>query len=172
MKQNCPSVGPGLVLPLAVAACLATMAAQAPQSASDAPPAPQAFPAPTNLKVLPKEMTGQQVHDLMEQWKAGIGMGCAACHVEDKQNLDQDGRPTLNFASDSKPEKAVARLMYAMTEEINTKYIAKIDSSGAPVTCGTCHQGHMGPDPFSAMPNADLRPPGTQQPTGAEQPPQ
>jgi len=37
-----------------------------------------------------------------------------------------------------------------MVEEINANYISKIDSSGEPVTCGTCHRGHLGPEPFAA----------------------
>jgi cytochrome c553 len=89
----------------------------------------------------------------MEQWETGLGMSCSACHAEDKERVDQDGKPILNFASDSKPEKAAARLMYTMTEEINEKYIAKIDASGMPVTCGTCHRGRLGPEPFAGAPN-------------------
>ena len=38
--------------------------------------------------------------------------------------------------------------MYKMVEDINSNYISKIDSSGAPVTCGTCHRGHLSPEPF------------------------
>ena len=36
--------------------------------------------------------------------------------------------------------------------EINANYISKIDGSGAPVTCGTCHRGHFGPEPFAVPP--------------------
>jgi len=53
--------------------------------------------------------------------------------------------------------KSVARIMYTMTDEINTRYIARIDGSGVPVTCGTCHRGKMGPEPFANQP--DRRPP-------------
>jgi hypothetical protein len=35
----------------------------------------------------------------------------------DKARLGRHGRPLLNFASDTKPEKAAARLVYRMTEE-------------------------------------------------------
>ena len=130
---------------LVAAACITNFSVWAqPGPAGEAP----AFPAPANLKVLPKDLTGQQVHDLMKQWKAALGMGCNACHKEDRENLDADGRPLLKFADDSTPEKATARLMYTMTQEINQKYIAKIDDSGAPVTCGTCHRGHLEPKPF------------------------
>jgi hypothetical protein len=100
--------------------------------------------------VLPKNLTGDQVREIMEGWEAALGAHCSACHATDLYNLGPDGRPRLNYADDSKTEKAIARTMYTMTEEINKNYIAKIDSSGAPVTCGTCHRGHLGPAPFAA----------------------
>jgi hypothetical protein len=100
------------------------------------------------LKVLPRDLSGKQVHDIMEQWEAALGAQCDSCHAEDRGNIGPNGRPLLNFAADSKPMKGVARTMYTMTEDINRSYLAKIDSSGVPVTCGTCHRGHLGPQPF------------------------
>jgi len=119
-------------------------AAQAPPAA---PPAHQ-HPKPTNLKVLPKDMTGEQIHDLMQTWAGQLGAKCTSCHVVDKTKTSPDGKPVLDFASDRKEEKETARKMFEMTEKINADYIAKIDSSGDPVTCGTCHRGHLGPEPF------------------------
>ncbi len=173
MKPSFPFPPAGLATLLVAAACLVTMAAQAPQTgAAHATPLPESFPAPTNLKVLPHDLTGQQVHDIMEQWKAGLSMGCAACHAKDKKNLDRDGHPLLDFASDSKPEKQTARLMYTMTEEINQKYIAKIDSSAALVTCGTCHRGHFDPEPFADSPNPEPPAPTGPPPSGEGPPPE
>src|ERR1035438_1565023 len=72
---------------LVAAACITNFSVWAqPGPAGEAP----AFPAPANLKVLPKDLTGQQVHDLMKQWKAALGMGCNACHKEDRENLDAE----------------------------------------------------------------------------------
>jgi hypothetical protein len=118
------------------------------QAAQTPPPPPHEHPAPTNLKVLPRNLTGEQVHEIMEQWEGELGSGCKTCHAVDPKKVAPNGRPVLNFADDSKKEKQTARKMYKMTEEINANYIAKIDSSGAPVTCGTCHRGHLGPEPF------------------------
>jgi len=149
-----PSV---LFLSSAVAALL-TGAVIAAATAAQAPsPETGSYPAPSNLKVLPKGLTGQQVHDIMEQWASALGTDCNSCHAEDPNNLGPNGRPRLNFADDSKPLKAVARIMYTMTEEINQKYLARIYSSGSPITCGTCHRSHMGPEPF-AFPSDELRP--------------
>ena len=107
---------------LLVAVAFVNTAAQALQNGDgNATSQPDLFPVPTNLKVLPKDLTGQQVHELMEQWGTGLGLSCAACHAEDKEKVGQDDRPILNFAGDSKPEKAAARLMYTMTEEINRR---------------------------------------------------
>ncbi len=126
------------------------MTAQSPAAGQAPPPPPRSFPAPTNLQVLPKDMTGEQVHELMEKWEAALGGHCNTCHAADPKNIGPNGRPRLNFADDSKPEKATARLMYKMTEDINTNYVAKVNGSGMPVTCGTCHRGKPAPEPFVA----------------------
>jgi hypothetical protein len=121
-----------------------------PQTQPGTPPPQHEMPAPTNLKVLPKNLTGPQVHEIMEKWEGELGTSCKTCHAADPKNLGPNGKPRLNFADDSKEEKQTARKMYKMVEEINASYIAKIDSSGDPVTCGTCHRGHLGPEPFVA----------------------
>ncbi len=126
---------------------------QGPQSNTGRPPAASpTFPTPTNLQVLSKGLSGQQVHDIMEQWASSLGVRCDSCHAEDHDNSGPDGRPRLNFADDSKRMKGIARIMYSMTEKINSNYIAKVEGSGMPVTCGTCHRGAIGPEPFAAQP--------------------
>jgi hypothetical protein len=65
-----------------------------------------------------------------------------------------NGRPALNFADDSKPEKAAARVMFTMMQDINANYVAKLpkmdhdDDANAMVSCGTCHRGHVHPESF------------------------
>jgi hypothetical protein len=148
---------------LAAAALILTAVAQAPQGPQAAPDStlsqPHSYPAPTNLKVLPKDLTGQQVHEIMEKWSASLGTHCDSCHTADTQNIGPNGRPRLNFADDSKPMKDSARLMFKMTEDINTNYVSMIDNSGAAVTCGTCHRGHIGPEPFVIPPEVEPRAP-------------
>lgn len=139
---------------LAIAVFAIGTVAQTPQATSPQQPAggsqrpPRTFPAPTNLKVLPKDMTGQQVHELMEKWEGSLGVKCSTCHAADPNNIGPNGRPRLNYADDSKEEKQTARLMYKMTEDINMNYVSKVPNSDMPVTCGTCHRGHLGPEPF------------------------
>lgn len=116
-------------------------------------------PPPTNLKVLPKNTTGEQVHEIMHGWEAQLGAECTTCHAVDPNRKMPNGRPALNFADDSKPEKNTARLMYRMMEDINKNYVSKIEDNDhdkdhkkedAAVTCGTCHRGHVHPPTFVA----------------------
>ena len=141
---------------IAVVLAAATIA----QSPTGTPLEARIYPAPVNLKALPKNLTGQQVHAIMEQWSAALGVHCNNCHAEERGNTGPNDRPRLNFADDSKEMKTTARVMYTMTEKINADYVAKIDSSGLPVTCGTCHRGHLGPEPFTV--SSDARKPAPQ----------
>ncbi len=157
MKLSSPSLSAFLTALVSTLFAVATFA-QTP--AAQQPPAGEAphhheEPAPTNLKVLPKTMTGEQVHDLMHKWEASLGAECSTCHTADPKNIGPNGKPRLNFADDSKPEKNTARLMYQMVEQINTNYVGKIENSGVPVSCGTCHRGHLDPPIFSPPPKGD-----------------
>jgi len=111
------------------------------------------FPAPTNLQVLPKDLTGKQVHDIMEGFAGSLGVHCDFCHATDPNNMGPNGKPRLNFADDSKNDKKIARIMLTMTQQINADYISKAsaldpDAMGMKVTCGTCHRGHEMPEDF------------------------
>jgi len=163
MKRSFLGIATPSVALMTGAALILINAAQAPRSqevVSKGPlPQSRSFPAPTNLKVLKKEMTGEQIHFLMEDWTASLGAQCGSCHSEDLENIGPDGRPLLKFESDSKPMKAVARTMFTMTEEINTKYVARIDNSGVPLTCGTCHRGRLEPEPFAPAASTEVTSP-------------
>jgi hypothetical protein len=103
------------------------------------------------LKVLPKDFTGQQVHETMEGWAGSLGVHCDTCHAPDPAGPGPNGRVRLKFDDDSKPEKQMARIMYTMTEDIKKNYVSKVaamdkmDTPAAPLTCGTCHRGHLDP---------------------------
>ena len=162
MKKSSRSLPMAATALLAAAVFAATAVAQAPQAAPPAAPPsggpPRTFPAPTNLKVLPKNLTGQQVHDIMEQWQGSLGVHCNTCHTADPKNVGPNGRPRLNFADDTKEQKTTARMMFQMTEKINADYISKVPGADVGVTCGTCHRGHMDPEAFE-IPKDDGPPP-------------
>jgi len=169
---------PAAAIALLTAAVFAlSTVAQAPQG----PPAeaggrPRSFPKPTNLKVLPKDTTGQQIHDIMEGWAGSLGVHCDTCHTADPNNIGPNGRPRLKFEDDSKPEKQMARIMYTMTEDMKKNYIKKVadmdkmDSPAPPLTCGTCHRGHLDPEEFVIPREEGPGGPGGPPPAGAMPP--
>jgi hypothetical protein len=140
---------------LAVLSLSATSAAfaQAPTAAPGAPPAgaPPRRPAPppTNLKVLPKDTTGEQVRTIMRGYEKQLGVECEYCHAKDPAT----GRN--NFASDANPKKDVARIMMKMTASVNDEYLTQITDPKPenPVTCGTCHRGMAKPTVFVPPPS-------------------
>jgi hypothetical protein len=58
--------------------------------------------------------------------------------------------------------------MFTMMQGINKDYIMKIEGAEKPVTCGTCHRGHLDPEPF-VIPEEERgpRPPQGAPPAGA-----
>jgi cytochrome c553 len=155
-----------LVLPAATA--LLAAAALTVSAAAQAPAAPggRNFPPPTNLKVLPKDLTGAQVREIMRGWSGALGVECDTCHAADPKNVGPNGRPRLDFASDAKDEKVMARIMYTMLEVDKKDYVAKVaaidkmDEPAAPLTCGTCHRGHLDPEKFTPPPEHPKGAPG------------
>jgi thioredoxin reductase len=141
----------------------AALAAALPLPAQTAPPAPSGqgkqhheMPKPTNLQVLPKDISGRELMDTMRYFTKALGVECEFCHAEDPQTH------RLTFALDTKPDKKIARTMIGMTNEINGKYLSTVDDPDATpaektVTCGTCHRGHSMPVPFSAASGKEER---------------
>jgi len=98
-----------------------------------------------NLKVLPKNITNDQMHAIMEEWEHALGTRCSFCHVRNEETKKMD------WANDAKPEKQMARHMFKMTAALNKKYFgAKKDSLGmvieSGINCNTCHRGTSHPE--------------------------
>ncbi len=99
----------------------------------------------TNLKVLPKDISSKDLQEIMtDDFEDGLGVSCGFCHAN-----AADGHG-LDFASDAKPEKEIARAMMRMTLGINKKYFKmkhpQLGSAALTVTCNTCHKGVAFPD--------------------------
>jgi hypothetical protein len=100
-------------------------------------------PPPKNLQVLPKDMTRQQVTQIMRGFTRGLGVRCPYCHVgEEGADLS-----TFDFASDEKPTKKTARVMLKMAMGVNEELASVGDKPAgeARVTCYTCHRGATKP---------------------------
>ena len=118
-------------------------------------------PNPTNIKALPKDITGDDVIKLMHQYEGDLGVECAFCHVRNPETKRTD------FPSDANPVKEKARVMIKMTADLNTKYLVQLSNrmSTDPITCGTCHRGSAMPEPFVPKPREANRPPAAAPPT-------
>jgi hypothetical protein len=106
---------------------------------------PADVPQYVNLKVLPKNISSKDLQKIMvDDFEDGLGVACNFCHAADKTTGQVD------FASDAKPEKEIARQMMRTTIGINKKYFKikhpMIGTDALVVTCNTCHNGVAFPD--------------------------
>lgn len=127
--------------------------------------APKAETAPTfkNLQVLPKDISKEDLDKVMKTFARSLDVKCGFCHAK---STDDPGK--LDFASDQKIEKKIARGMIAMSIDINKNYFAKHEKSipenflandssdvkylFSNITCYTCHHGDAHPATFPPMP--------------------
>lgn len=100
-----------------------------------------------NLKVLPKDLSEEDVYKLMLAYQQYLGVPCGYCHEENPDTKQ------IDYASDENPLKERARFMIGMTSDINNKYLAQLGDRryADPITCGNCHRGQVMP------PNFDLK---------------
>ena len=164
-----------LLIAVAVVAVVASVptAARA-QDARGRGPAP----APRNLQVLPKETTQQDVLAVMQTFTRGLGVQCTYCHIEQappvlsvEELLAQQaaaaqagaagrgrgrgrGGPQMDFAADDRRQKRTARVMMAMTNDINARLAASIRKPSTDIVrvqCATCHRGVTNPQQLSDL---------------------
>jgi cytochrome c553 len=99
-----------------------------------------------NLKILPKDISHEQLNHIMHGFNQALGVKCNFCHAPSKDTANHHP----DFASDDKPEKEIARSMMKMTVKINNKFFgtkhAFIGDSTLTVTCVTCHHGQPHPE--------------------------
>src|SRR5665213_1685567 len=67
-----------------------------------------------NLKILPKDIGKKQLDSTMQYYTLSLGVRCGFCHA---RNSDTTKRG-LDFASDAKDEKKIAREMMTMTANL------------------------------------------------------
>jgi hypothetical protein len=110
-----------------------------------------------NLKILPQDISKEGLDSVMHHFTHSLGVRCTYCHAGNPAERKMD------FPSDEKPEKLIARKMMQMTIDINKnhfqqiaemmdsgKMAANMDTSSVSymlkyVTCYTCHHGEAHP---------------------------
>src|SRR5690242_16260317 len=121
----------------------------APQGGGGRGGGPQ-VPTPKNLQFFPKDMTGQQILPIMQNFNASLGVNCTYCHNSEPP-VDN---PKNDFASDEKEPKKKARVMLAMARDINMKLQSELGKPAAELTqvqCVTCHRGVAIPKQLTAI---------------------
>ena len=95
-----------------------------------------------NLRILPPNITHDELISTMRGIARSLGTRCNHCHVANPPGAEEE----FAYSSDAKPEKNVARTMLRMTRTINEQYVSKVNAHGQTVTCFTCHRGHTVPE--------------------------
>ena len=92
----------------------------------------------TNLQVLPKDLAKRELVASMRSIASDLGVRCAHCHV------GPDNLEGMDFASDEKRSKRVAREMLRMASMIE-QTVAQLPGhepeSHPAITCYNCHRG-------------------------------
>src|SRR5204862_4634798 len=125
-----------------------------------------------------KDTPAHDVVAQMQQFTRALGVQCTYCHVEQTEPLlsaeEQQaaaaaaatppaagrgrgrgrgrGGPQMDYAADDKRQKLTARVMLAMTNDINARLASSLKKPAGEITrvqCETCHRGVTNPAQLS-----------------------
>lgn len=106
-----------------------------------------------NLKVLPQDISKDDLDSIMDGFTIALNVRCGFCHARVKDTTIHK----LDFPSDDKEEKGTAREMMKMVMMLNTGSTFNWMKSTKPDTihtiiCYTCHRGMKQPTSANLMP--------------------
>ncbi|MGB8317708.1 MAG: c-type cytochrome [Ignavibacteriaceae bacterium] len=111
----------------------------------------------TNLTVLPKTISKEDLVNVMRSFTEGLGVKCSFCHVEEEGQSPNK----FDFSSDDKDNKKKARVMMKMTSNINENYLSELKDFGGgnviEVKCITCHHGLKEPETLAQELNGVIK---------------
>ena len=142
MKRRAPSLILAGAAGLFAVSVAAAQSFPPPSPALTAQPPPFAVPPFKNLKIFSPDTSRADLLANMKFFSQALGVRCTHCHV------GEEGKPlsTFDFASDVKPNKAIARDMLRLADRLNEKDLPAIGGLIDPkVTCYTCHRGSKKP---------------------------
>ncbi len=114
----------------------------------------------TNLQVLPGNIEKGELVGVMRSFSGALGVRCIHCHAGENP-LDLS---TVDFASDAKDTKKIAREMMKMSQEVNSilaRSIGSMRPEPLQVRCVTCHHGVTRPETLEQVLTATLALSGT-----------
>ena len=111
-----------------------------------------------NLQVFPRDIPRDDLIAAMRVFTRSLGVRCNHCHVV----TATEPKEVLDFPSDAKEEKKVARVMLRMTTELNGAWLPRVEQAeghaepvhavtpqeavSGRIGCWTCHRGKTEPD--------------------------
>jgi Photosynthetic reaction centre cytochrome C subunit len=107
----------------------------------------------TNLKILPQDISEQQLDSIMNAFNKALKVSCDFCHIKANDLTGiAPATDNLNYAADT-AMKEEARKMMLMTIAVNKNYFHALSDSNNKkedhqlnvVTCNTCHRGNPYP---------------------------
>lgn len=121
-------------------------------------PAPPQSERENNLKFLPKDISHDELMDVMHSFEAATGMNCGDCHAHSTTDPNK-----MDWAADTKHKQTTIEMM-KMVQELNKQYFG-VDGdfktnylqSQYKVTCNSCHNGHEEPNNMVTIPIPEKR---------------
>ena len=120
---------------------------------SPAPPQVQQGGEENNLKVLPKDISHEDLMTVMHSFEVALNYNCGDCHAHSATDPNK-----MDFAADTKKKLAAVDMMkmvqgidstyFGVKGDFKTNYLA----SGFKVTCISCHNGHESPNNLVTIP--------------------
>jgi tetratricopeptide (TPR) repeat protein len=101
-----------------------------------------------NLEILPREISKSELVPIMRGFAGALGVRCSHCHV------GPDNLQGMDFATDERPTKRVARKMMKMVASINADTLSGLETGRertVEVDCRTCHRGVTVPAPIDRL---------------------
>lgn len=121
-------------------------------------PAPPQGDRENNLKFLPKDISHDELMQVMHTFEVATGLSCGDCHTHSATDPNK-----MDWAADTDHKKATVDMM-KMVQDINATYFGiKGDFKGNylqsayKVSCNTCHNGHDKPNSTVAIPIPEKR---------------
>ena len=106
-----------------------------------------------NLKVLPKDISHDDLMNVMHSFEVALNYNCGDCHTHSATDSTK-----MDFGADTKTKTAALNMM-KMVKEMNSTYFNvqgefkdNYLASEYKVTCNSCHNGHEKPTHQIAIP--------------------
>lgn len=119
------------------------------------------FAEPKNLQVLPKNIKGDQLRQIMRRFSIGIGENCSYCH----DRVEDENGARMVWDTDNNDNKRVTREMIKLVGHVRqvtgNLYPDNPDHKATAFVCTSCHRGQANPFLIEEVMNNEIASGGT-----------